>query len=313
MKTSRRPFPSTRRRASVGWPAAVLLLACGQAWATTGVQVQLDYEGKTLNGWLTEVEQPRATILMLHGTLAHANMEIMATLAEVFAEYEVETLRITLSLGVSDRTGMFPCDALQDHRQDDALDELAAWMRWLEEKGRSDVVILGHSRGAGQVAAYAATGEGPTPMGLVLVAPAVLAPGDLAGAYERRAGTALEPLVDEARRRIEDDEPASVLSDVLFLHCEPAEVTARTFVAYYGRDDGVDALDRIRGVSMPVIVIAGSEDPLTAALGPAATALAASGAIAFVTVDGADHFFRDLYAYDAVEAVTAWLDSSASQ
>lgn len=313
MKSTRRPGPSTRCRALIGWPAAILLLACGQAWAATGEQVQIDYEGKTLNGWLTEVEQPRATILMLHGTLAHANMEIMATLAEVFAEYEVETLRVTLSLGVSDRTGMFPCDSLHDHRQDGALGELAAWMNWLEERGRSDVVILGHSRGAGQVAAYAATGDGPAPVGLVLVAPAVRAPGDLAGAYERQAGTALEALVDDARRRIEDGEPASVMSDVAFLYCDQADVTARTFVAYYGRDDGVDALDQAREVPMPVMVIAGSDDPLTAALGPAATALARSGTVEFVTVDGADHFFRDLYAYDAVEAVIAWLVSSASQ
>ena len=239
-------------------------------------------------------------------------MEIMATLAEVFAEYDVETLRVTLSLGVSDRAGMFPCDSLHDHRQVDALDELAAWMRWLEGKGRSDILILGHSRGAGQVAAYAVTGGGPAPTGLVLVAPAVLDPGDLAGSYQRRTGTALKPLVDEARRRIEDGEPASVLSDVAFLYCERADVTASTFVAYYGQDDGVDALDQVRGVPMPVIVIAGSDDPLTAALGPAATALARSGAITFVTVDGADHFFRDLYAYDAVEAVNAWLKDSAS-
>ena len=29
--------------------------------------------------------------------------------------------------------------------------------------------------------------------------------------------------------------------------------------------------------------------------------------VEFVTIEGADHFFRDLYAYDLVEAVEAWL------
>ena len=309
----RRPISAGRYRIAGGWLAACLLFACSPAMAQSGRQVQMDFGGMTLNGWLTEVDQPRATILMLHGTLAHANMEIMATLAEVFAEYGVETLRVTLSLGVSDRTGMFPCDALQEHRQADAKEELSAWMRWLEEKGRPDVLVLGHSRGAAQVARFAVEGEEPGPVGLILVAPAVSTPGGLAASYERRTGTALEPLVDEARRRIEDGKPASVMSDGSFLHCGEGDVTAQTFVAYYGEDDGVDALELVQGLSMPVIVIAGSDDPLTTELGPQAAALAEAGEIEFFTVDGADHFFRDLYAYDAVEAVTGWLGEAVAR
>ena len=68
---------------------------------------------------------------------------------------------------------MLPCDRLQDHRSEDALAELAAWMAWLADEGRDSVVVLGHSRGAGQVARFAASAGTPGPAGLVLVAPAV--------------------------------------------------------------------------------------------------------------------------------------------
>ena len=230
---------------------------------------------------------------------------------EVFAEYQVETLRVSLSLGVDDRTGMFPCDALHDHRLEDAPGELAAWMRWLADEDRDSVLVLGHSRGAGQVARFAAAGPTPGPSGLILVAPAVVGPGDLGRSYERRTATALEPLVREARARVAAGEAGSVLEDVAFLHCDAADATARAFLSYYAEDGGVDALDVVADLSLPTIVIAGSEDPLTARLGPAGEALARSGRITFVNVDGADHFFRDLYAYDTVEAIIEWLDAGA--
>jgi alpha-beta hydrolase superfamily lysophospholipase len=302
--TERRPGPVARL-------AACLLFACGQVGAEPGRQVNIEFEGNTLNGWLTEVEQPRASVLMLHGTMAHANMEIMATLAEVFAEYEVETLRVSLSLGVDNRTGMFPCGALQDHRQEDALAELTVWMRWLAGEGRASVLLLGHSRGAGQVARFAASGATPDPTGLILVAPAVVEAGDMGGSYAKRTGAALQPLLREARARLDGGEPDHVLEDVAFLYCDAADATARAFLSYYGEDDGVDALDQVADLSLPAIVIAGSEDPLTARLAPEGEALARAGRITFVNVDGADHFFRDLYAYDTVEAIIEWLDAGA--
>lgn len=293
--------------------ALCLLALSGQAAAQPGDQVQLDFDGRTLNGWMTRVEQPRATVLMLHGTMAHANMEIMFTLAEVLAENDIETLRVTLSLNVDDRIGMFPCDALHDHGERDALDELSAWMRWLAEQGRVQTLMLAHSRGAGQVAAFAASGAEPAPAGLILVAPTVRGAGDLALSYERRSGRSLALLVDRAREHVADGEPDAVLADVAFLHCEQSDVTARAFLAYYGQDDGVDALDLIGGQPAPVIVIAGGEDPLTERLGPEAGELAQEGEIDFVTVEGADHFFRDLYAYDVVDAIVEWLDRQESE
>ena len=116
------------------------------------------------------------------------------------------------------------------------------------------------------------------------------------------------PLVREARARADGGEAGHVLEDVAFLYCDAADTTVRAFLSYYGEDEGVDALDLVAELSLPTIVIAGSEDPLTTSLAPEGEALARAGRITFVNVDGADHFFRDLYAYDTVEAVVGWLN-----
>ena len=44
-------------------------------------------------------------------------------------------------------------------------------------------------------------------------------------------------------------------------------------------------------------------------IGEAVTAGDADDRISLLMVEGAGHFFRDLYTYDVVEGIVAWLDS----
>ncbi len=295
-------------------PVMLMLLVAGvsapfsKACAETpGRHVQTEFEDRVLNGWLTEVEHPKATIVMLHGTLAHANMEIMSTLAEVFAEYGFETLRVSLSLGLNDRYGMLACDQTQRHRHADAIAELATWVSWLEDQGRQSFLLLGHSRGTNQVARYATTESQVSPAGLILVAPPVWDAVAASDAYAERAGQPLEPLVARATQLVKSDQGDETLDDVVFLHCAEARVTAASFLSYYGMDPAFDTLALTDRSQLPVIIFAGTDDPLTRGLPPAVEAMDDGERVEFVTIEGADHFFRDLYAYDLVEAVEAWL------
>lgn len=280
--------------------------------AEPGRHVQMQFDDRTLNGWFTEVDEPRATILMLHGTLAHANMEIMATLAEVFAEHGIETLRVTLSLEVDDRHGMFDCETTHRHRHTDAIAELAVWFRWLDEQDREAVVLLGHSRGTNQVAQYAAgpasVSGAPAPVALVLVAPGLRDAGAVSRRYGSRGGESLASLLETANRRVEAGHGDEILGRVPFLHCAEVPVTAESFLSYYADDPDFDTLDLVVRLRRPVIVFAGSEDPLTDGLDAAIAAAPEEAKVEFVMIDGADHFFRDLYAYDLVEAVQEWLE-----
>ena len=275
--------------------------------AEPGNRVQIESAGVTLNGWWTEVDDPRATVLMVHGTLAHANMEIMTTLAEVFAEHAIESLRVSLSFGIDDRHGMLDCGSTHRHRHEDAVDEIAAWFSWLEQRGRSSVLLLGHSRATNQVTRYADRKDLQTPAALVLVAPGIR-DADAAARYEASSGQALAPLLDRATELVESGRGDEVLGRVAFLHCDAAEVTAASFLSYYADDPAFDTLGLAASAGIPVIVFAGSEDPLSRGVDAAIVEYQQSAPVDFVMIDGADHFFRDLYAYDLVEAVQAWID-----
>jgi alpha/beta superfamily hydrolase len=82
-----------------------------------------------------------------------------------------------------------------------------------------------------------------------------------------------------------------------------ARVTAASFLSYYDEEAprGIEAL--IDAVPYPTLVIGGSEDQVTTGLAAAIEDHLDDPRIRYVEIDGADHFFRDLYAYDVVEAV----------
>jgi len=254
-----------------------------------------------LNGWLTEVDSPIATMLMLHGTLAHANMEIMETFAEVLAEQHVETLRVTLSLGQDDREGMFDCQSPHRHRHGDAVEELTAWAGWLADNGRPNLILLGHSRGTNQVARFAAVAPGLV-RGMVLVAPSVYRPGgsDLS---ENQAAT-----LEQAREMVAAGQGEALMNDVDILHCPGATATANSFLSYYGDDPDYYTLRLAADARIPVLVVLGTEDKINLGVTEALAGIEAGGRISLLEVDGADHFFRDLYAYDVADGIRAWLE-----
>ena len=86
-------------------------------------------------------------VILLHDTLGHHRMELMAALQELLHARGVNSLAITLSLGLNARRGMFDCGIEQDHRSEDAREELQTWISWLKEKGAGSVILAGHGRG----------------------------------------------------------------------------------------------------------------------------------------------------------------------
>ncbi|HSJ47806.1 MAG TPA: alpha/beta hydrolase, partial [Gammaproteobacteria bacterium] len=61
-------------------------------------------------------------------------------------------------------------------------------------------------------------------------------------------------------------------------------------------------------IDKPVLVIAGSEDDVVPGLPERLAPMADKGDIELVTIDGADHFFRDFFADDMVEAIRAFVE-----
>jgi len=260
--------------------------------AANGEEIRIDFDGKTLNADSVMAEDKvisDGVIIIVHGTLGHKDMEIIDTLQSVLQESGHSSLAINLSLGIDDRHGFYPCDIRHTHRSDDAVKELRAWRAWLTAHGASNVAMLGHSRGANQVVKYALA-NASTVWKIILLAP---------------------PATDVAIDRTEHDKrvmknAAAVLPGIQFLHCKEADVEVATYLSYMGSDARHNTLTLLNGIQVPTLVISGSDDTVVANLSDKMAAVD-NRLVRHVEIDGAGHFFRDLYGYDVVDAIDSFL------
>ncbi len=287
-----------------------LLLTIAPRPAAAAEQVQIEHRGINLLAHLQLADGSSladGALLMTHGTLAHGRMEIMATLQDLLAERGLNSLSITLSLGQSERRGMYDCTSLHDHRHSEAATEIALWYDWLAAQGAGPITLLGHSRGGAQTAEFAAApnrdGGARQPAGAVLVAPAVWWPGKLADDYQRSHEKPLAPILARASELVEAGRGDEILENTDFVYCADARVTAATFIDWYSGSKAMDAPGSVAASQLPVLVVAGSDDTVVAELPERMQGVADGERVRFEVIDGAEHFFRDLYAEDLADLV----------
>lgn len=300
----------TLRRGALGMALAAAVAAPAALAAERPVQIE--HAGLTLNGVLSTPEgedMPQRVLLMTHGTLAHGEMSIMRNLQAALAERGIATLAHTLSLGVSDRTGMADCAITHTHTHADAVDEIAAWHDWLTQQGAEAVPVLGHSRGGNQVARFAATVDDPALTRVVLMAPSTWTAEAEAADYEARFGAPLSQPLDQARAMAEAGRGGETLEVPGFVYCENATVTADAFLGYHEADPERDTPAVLPRVEEPtLIVVAGADEVITDL--PERLEQAGSQAlegVEVVTIDGADHMFLEFFTEDAADAIAEFL------
>lgn len=287
-----------------------LVFLCFWGTATVAEEILLDEQQPTLSGrLLRSATWPEGDVaLLLHGTLSHRDTEIIQSLETLLGDEGVSTLAINLSLGIDNRGGAFPCNSLHTHREDDASLELARWSRWLFKEGARNITAVGHSRGANQLARYVKDSEDHHLKRLVLIAPPQWSWEEFRRTYETRHNGVLETLLAEAETRIAAGKGDTAMpGNVGLLYCDNTQATAASFASYYRRDPLRDTPTVLAQLPMPMLVIAGSDDQIAAEL-PAAMAERAP-TVLVQEIDGADHFFRDLYADELVEIAIDFMRS----
>lgn len=91
------------------------------------------------------------------------------------------------------------------------------------------------------------------------------------------------------------------------LQCENATVTAASFVSYYANEPRRNTPWLLPKIAKPTLVIAGGEDQIVTGLKELVEPLTGEN-LRFLEVDGADHFFLDLYMEDVADAVEEFLE-----
>ncbi len=259
-------------------------------------------DGKTLSD---------GAVIITHGALAHNGMELIATLQNLLTENGYNTLAINLGLGQDNRHGFYDCKITHRHRNDDAVHDIGAWVKWLEKQGSKSIVLLGHSRGGAQTALYAAGQDLPTIKSVVLLAAATAGNTDPA-AYQRRYGAALDPVLKKARKMVQEGKGGEVIKNAGLMSCRDTSVTAAAFVSYYGQPDRLDTPSLLPRIKKPTLVIVGSDDKVVIDLDKKIKKHGPGKNVQTTTIDGAGHFFRDLYADDVLEAIDAFLKKTGS-
>lgn len=229
-------------------------------------------------------------VVMVHGTLSWYGQETMAALQKNLKARRIGSLAITLSLGVDDRQGTRRCDVVHDYALPGAKREVGLWLEWLAGQNAKHVDLLGFSRGGAQVAAFAP--ELPQVRRVVLVAPAFATAVEQAQNYERAFGRPLAPEIEIARKN-----PLQQRT-VDFLNCKQAPVLNATFL------DGYAELSPSLSAKTghPTLVVVAGKDEVV----PDLVAKLPS-AVTPVVIDGATHFFPDLFGEDAADAIAGFL------
>lgn len=291
---------------SITSAAIVLILAFAPAQAS---EVTQTYKGMVLNANLELAAGKKTSdgvILITHGGLLHRSSETIVYLQKLFKERGYNSLAINFSLGLNHRHGNYDCKVPHRHLNQDAAQEIGAWVEWLKRQGVQHVALLGHSRGGAQTALYVAEQDSALVHAVVLMAPATIANND-ASEYQKRFGKPLEPTLQKAQKLVKAGKGTTLLAQVGVMTCADTKATAASFVSYFGEPARLDTPSLIPKIKKPVLIVVAGADEIVIGLEPKISPLVDNQRVQMKFVDGADHFFRDLYADDAVDATDAFL------
>lgn len=293
--------------------AGVLVIAGLAGTPAIADEVKLAYKGLTLNANRELAAGKKISdgvMLIVHGTLAHGGMDVIRTFQDLLKAKGWNSLAINLSYGVNDRHGMFECANVQRHRHADALGEIDAWVKWLEGQGARSITLAGHSRGANQVAWYVTEGNRASVRNLVFFAPGMLDRGAFVQRYEEQYKKPIQPLLAESESLIKAGKGATELKGWPFLNCRETTVTAESFVSYYAPDAIPETPALMKKLKQPVLVVIGTQDDIHPDVVGKVSPLADGKRVQLKVIEGADAFFRDFLAEDAVDAVAAFLSAT---
>jgi pimeloyl-ACP methyl ester carboxylesterase len=274
--------------------------------------LQITLQGITLNANLVEPADAKEIYLLVHGTWGHYDMEIMAALQQGLADRDVASLAINLSLGKSDRHGFLTCEPQMRPNHEAAVAEIDHWLGYLKNQGWAQPAILGHSRGAAQVALYQQQHPDNGVSRLVLLAPMVVDRSAMVARYNSQtdfhANSEGAGDTHELAAVLETAERAGsrLIGPHALLQCEQVRAPGTTFISYYGAGTERHVPRLLRSVAIPTAVFLGTDDSIAPWSLADRTAVQSLATTRVHFIEGADHFFRDLYLDDVLDL---WFDT----
>jgi len=246
-------------------------------------------------------------VLIVHNTLGSDRMEPIATLQDALRDLGINSLAITLGLGLDNRKGAFNCSLEQAHHHEDAIDEIADWVKWLKEKGAPSITVAGHGRGANQVALYAINRLDKTVKRVVLIAPLMQTEESAEAEYRARFGVSLRRELAKAEELVAKEAGSRLVDVPGFLTCARPTVTAGAFANYYSSNAKFKTTNLLPSIKVPVLIAVGDGDPSLAEIKAAEPEFSSLKTVTLTVIPGTDQNFHDLGAEDLAKKVREFI------
>ncbi len=291
--------------------ALAALMIAATAAKCAAEQVSLDYLGLELSANLEMAAgkslRGDGAVILVHDTLGHDRMELMAALQDGLRDIGINSLAITLGLGMDKRHGMFDCAMEQDHRHEDAVDEIAGWVQWLKDKGAGSITVAGHGRGANQVALYAINRLDKSVKRAVLISPLMQTEQKAEAEYRARFGRSLREELAKAEELVANEQGNQLVEVPGFLTCTKPQVTAGAFANYYGANAKFKTTNLLQSIKVPVLVAVGDADPGLNEIRAAEPEFSTIRTVTLAIIPGADEDFRDLGADELARKIKEFI------
>lgn len=293
--------------------ALLLISAIGAAAPAAAEQINTRFRGLTLLADL-ELAEGKAiedgVAVIVHDIGGFAGDGTIAELQKNLGARGVSTMAITISLGVDRRRKALDCAQPQAYRPYDALDEIDAWIGWLENNGAADIALIGYGQGANQVAVYNADRNNPAVSALAVLAPPGFDFARETEAYRARYDADLPELLARAQSLVQAGQTVERLPPVGFLGCADATVSAGAFAAWYAASPLRDTAAMLARQKIRTLAVLPGEAAAYPDLPAEALARLTGGKgldFQITTIDGADRDFTGEAGVKAAAAIAAWL------
>lgn len=245
--------------------------------------------GKTAGASFHAGKKDKAALLVLHGFLQTRTFPTVVSIMEAASTARHASLAPTLSLGISMRDKSLPCEAVHMHSLQGDAEEVAFWVRWLEKKGYSRIILVGHSYGNLQLLAYLAGNPSPAVKQVLMIS--------LTDVERKQNARQRAAHVANLRSRLAQGSQALVEAEIG--HCQKYVSPPAALLSYMtiSRDSILTSLTQS---PVPAEVIMGSKDDR---MGSDWVDKLVSHGLKVRVIPDASHFFDNQYEFDLQEAV----------
>ncbi|MDH5436194.1 MAG: alpha/beta hydrolase, partial [Gammaproteobacteria bacterium] len=125
--------------------------------------------------------------------------------------------------------------------------------------------------------------------------------------YQRAYKKDIAPIIAQAKKLLMDGGSETWIEHVDFVYCRDTKAQAASFISYHGDEPRLNTSFHLPKIKVPVLVFAGTEDSLVTNVIEETEPFADGKKIKLIKIEGADHFFRDLYTDDIVEHIIEFI------